>query len=409
MDFNYLIGRKITNTGFSNYPAPITISKIDHNKDLGIVDIYTEEYGQGDPSLSLLDDANNMAKFLEGKNVHGWELISEENPIEDAFSNTELFVREYKDYLIGKSIESRSKKKIEKSKIVNVQTEKLEGNDYVQIEINSKEEPFRYLYSSELQNFIDGELINQDDDNVFKLILQEEDENLSEEDTDLMNATILWDTLTDEELEKVITNLGYKPSKYILDDGNFVTFETLENASKGKQLKEAFIEYSKNPKVEKEEVVITEEEKKPESKYNKPEHKYYTVNEKNKICSGHEYKEDAIESRREILKKGKKASIYSLRELKGMGIDPDNNDNWWIETIDVDFIQSVDDLYGLKSEELIENKYSMLKILENALTKESKHINKYLILGSDVSRNSFNESKSKLEKILNQISVIINK
>lgn len=63
-------------------------------------------------------------------------------------------------------------------------------------------------------------------------------------------------------------------------------------------------------------------------KYNDKDYKYYVLDSENKIISGWEYKEDARDFQKEQQAYSGRLVIVSKRQLKDIGIDPDNDENW---------------------------------------------------------------------------------
>lgn len=93
----------------------------------------------------------------------------------------------------------------------------------------------------------------------------------------------------------------------------------------GKEMKEAFSYLSKTAR---DDVFYAETSKlSVEEKTNNPDYKFYVLSKDNtKIHSGWEYKEDALDAKKDC--PDSTGKIYQRAGLKKLGIDPDNNDSW---------------------------------------------------------------------------------
>lgn len=71
---------------------------------------------------------------------------------------------------------------------------------------------------------------------------------------------------------------------------------------------------------------------------NKPEFKYYIVDNNNKICSGYEYKEDTRPQLKRHAARGENYYVRSFRDLVALSIDANNDASWKSESVNLDLI-----------------------------------------------------------------------
>ena len=301
---------------------------------------YNEDYE------NFLND-NNFASGETPENVLGM-LIKEKESLEkepevekNAFNNAELFVDEYKDYLIGKRIKYNDKN--HKDLIVSISHVSSDSDNLVNFSTNDVEEFYWNVNTEDLQTFIDGEDVIEnvgDSEYKFNLILQEE--------------------------------------------------------------------------------IVEEKPKSP----NQPGYKYYIVDQdKMKIKSGHEYKEDALDENDKLISFGQKNTIVltkrNLNEIH-WNLNPEDSNNWSNELVDYSIIEEAVNFgvtEGEYTEEAAKNyiekyrnegKYAMVikARLVYYLEHADKHFRKAIINSEYEKALRFKETE---EKIQNELLNIIKK
>lgn len=139
----------------SNIEKDDLIETIDVTLDNGTILSFEEE--------QFKDFKDNNSVF------HSWKLIPvEKNVLEEknAFNDAEMFVDEYKNYLVGKTIEYNDG---EKSKIKNIDKSEIENNVFIELENENNFD----LLGNNFQEFLDGKESETSSGGVI-LILQEE-------------------------------------------------------------------------------------------------------------------------------------------------------------------------------------------------------------------------------------------
>lgn len=197
----------------------------------------------------------------------------------NAFNNPELFIEEYKGYLVGMKLKFDATETEEAATSVITDVVLDKDNSDIVLLVNSEfTDMMLEASANDLQNLIDGETISD-----FHLVLQAEQE--ADEAAEIEAAALLA-----KEIE------------------------------------------------EKKKAEIAEEIKEPEIvKLNLPEYKYYLVNfQSKKIVAGFEYKEDAVSDLERLKLYGEQNTLLLRKELE---IDPELNDNWNIDNHDWTIIE----------------------------------------------------------------------
>lgn len=177
-------------------------------------------------------------------------------------------------------------------------------------------------------------LLNGDEVNGLRIKEFQEAENITEITPEKVSEIRQYFTEgpTEEEANEKYNILGIKP--WMLDEisngdiagkDNKYIAETINHKIKSGYVPEE-IKVEDEIKIEETPIISSEE------KLNQPDYKYYVLNDKNKILTGWEYKEDARDFKKEQQEYGKLLVISSKRDLKQQGIDPDDNNNWGEDT-----------------------------------------------------------------------------
>lgn len=310
----------------------------------------------------------------EQKTIHSINLDTDLNILEITYGNSETksFDGEEINKLLSGEEVNGIKIYQEEQELEEIEEEEEEQNAF-----NNAE-----LFLEEYGEYLVGKKINADD-----VISQIKSVSLEDENNDAVNIE------TDNGYFRI-----YSDEFQDFIDGEVIGITDDDEVG-------LFLVLQEEPVIEE----TTVEEVKIES-FNKPEFRYYLVCEKGKIFSGYEYQEDAKANKKHFLSEGRSFDIASLKDLQAKGIDVNDNANWCSNVPDYDFISSIDENgIGIENRDDKSKEHAALRILESALDRETKQMNKYLILGSQSAMKNFYDSKKKIERILSQLSILINK
>lgn len=243
--------------------------------------------------------------------------VEDENP-QTEFNNSDLFVKKYKDFLVGKKLQFNE----EESDLIT----DVESNDNAATIILENYED-AIIEPKDFEKFISGESVNED----FQLVIaseEEEEEEEEEEPTKFNDSDLFVKEFEKYLVGKTIKIQGAKATilTVLVADNNEVFIDAgeynfnVDSKDFQKFIDGENVETTQGPDVE----LVLQEEPVTVS-LNKPEYKYYVLNN-NKIIGGYEYKEDATYK----LEKSKQfgESEVELKSKRELSIDAENPDNW---------------------------------------------------------------------------------
>ena len=194
----------------------------DENKENPTVKVFVENEGQKDPYLFRL---NEIEFLVDNKEANGLNVVfninteSDESEIEKTFNDTDEFIKEYGDYLIGKNIvDTKGKKyKITNLKNISEDGDKFEG--FITLILNDK--IIQFLDTENFEKFINGERIIGEIDSIqggFSLLL-DDDENLEAIEEPKINKPEYKYYLVNKNKNKILTGWEYREdSEKAFDD-----------------------------------------------------------------------------------------------------------------------------------------------------------------------------------------------
>ena len=186
------------------------------------VKVFVENEGQKDPYLFRL---NEIEFLVDNKEANGLNVVfninteSDESEIEKTFNDTDEFIKEYGDYLIGKNIvDTKGKKyKITNLKNISEDGDKFEG--FITVILNDK--IIQFLDTENFEKFINGERIIGEIDSIqggFSLLL-DDDENLEAIEEPKINKPEYKYYLVNKNKNKILTGWEYREdSEKAFDD-----------------------------------------------------------------------------------------------------------------------------------------------------------------------------------------------